>query len=183
MKYLLPFLPALFAVLSPLHGEELPAPEPEEAAPRWGCLGDDDGLRRTIAESDHILFVCVYQTDLEKVKPPFAEVVLSATVVEPLKGSHSTGDKITISFHTDSLPTAEGEREKFIAAAAAKYLGSLKVAYLQGEKSAAHECDWTEVPAYTAEMAAFVKANRDAKPETAPVKEGRKPPSRPAQGE
>jgi len=172
MRSLLPILSLLLANLSPLHGEETPvAPQAEDTERRWGFIGGDRNLRRTIAESDHILFICVYQTALEDVKPPFAAVVLSATVVEPFKGTHATGDKITIRFHTDSLPKDEVERKKFIAEAAENYLGSLKIAFLQGEKSADHSCDWTEVPTYSAEMAAFVKDNRDAKPETAPEKE------------
>lgn len=183
MKYLLPFLPALFAIFSPLHGEEPPIAKPEDAPRKWKWLGDDESLRQTIATSDQVLFVCVYQTALENAKPPFAWVVLSATVVEALKGSHSTGDKVTIRFPTDDLPKDEGEREKFIAAAAEKNLGSLKIAYLKGKKSAAHSCEWLDLAPHTPEMAAFVKANRDVKPENAPEKEAQQPTLRPIHGE
>lgn len=164
MKRLLPILLALLAILSPIRGEEA-SPPPQDSAPRWKFLGDDEDLRRTIAGADQVLFVCVYQTALEEVQPPFAKVVLSATVVKPLKGTHAIGDKIHLSFHSDSLPEDPAERDQFIAAAAERNLGSLKIAFLKGEKAAAHSCEWLDIAPYSAEMLKFVKENRDAKPE------------------
>jgi hypothetical protein len=161
MRLFLPLILSLCAMPSPLPAEETPA----DAAPRWLFLGDDADLKRTIAESDHVLLVCVYQTALENVKPPFAEVVLSGTAVESLKGTHATGDKITLRFPSDSLPAKEDKRAQFIDAAAKKNLGSLKLAFLRGEKSAAHSCEWLDLAPYSPELIDFVRKNRNAKQE------------------
>jgi hypothetical protein len=163
MRPLLPFVLALCAIASPLHAGEAPAPQPQDAAPRWLFLGEDADLQRTIAECDHVLLVCVYQTALENVKPPFAEVVLSATTVESLKGTHATGDKISLRFYSDSLPSEEDKRAQFIEAAAKKNLGSLKLAFLRGEKSATHSCEWLDLAPYSPELIDFVRKNRNAK--------------------
>ena len=163
MRILAPFVLSLCATASPLHAEETPAPQQQDAAPRWLLLGEDADLRRTIAESDHVLLVCVYQTALENVKPPFAEVVLSATTVESFKGAHATGEKITLRIHSDSLPSQEDKRAQFIEAAAKKNLGSLKLAFLRGEKSAAHSCEWLDLAPYSPELIDFVRKNLNAK--------------------
>jgi hypothetical protein len=162
MRLFVPFVLSLCATASALHAEESPAPQQQDAAPRWQLLGEDADLRRTIAESDHVLLVCVYQTALENVNPPFAEVVLSATTVESLKGTHATGDKIALRFHSDSLPSQADERAQFIDSAARKNLGSLKLAFLRGEKSAAHSCEWLDLAPYSPEMIDFVHKNLKA---------------------
>jgi hypothetical protein len=130
-----------------------------DGAPRWKFLGDDASLRETIKESAHVLLICVYQTSLERVKPPFAEVVLRATVVQVVKGAHKLGDRISISFHTDSLPEDEGERTTFIDGAAIKNLGALKMAFLDGDKANEYGCEWLDVPAFDPEMLAFAMKN------------------------
>jgi hypothetical protein len=84
-------------------------------------------------------------------------------VVEPFKGGHLIGEKITLRFHTDSLPTDPDERSKFIDAVAAKNLGALKIAFVTGGKATEHSCEWLDVVPYSAEMAAFVREHRDGK--------------------
>jgi len=133
--------------------------EPSDAAPRWGFLGDDAALRGTIKEAGQVLLVCVFQTSLDRVDPPFAGVVLRATVVQVVKGNHTLGDKITISFATDSLPLDEPARAKFIEAAAAKNLGSLKLAFLPGKRSDDYEIEWLDVPAFEPDMLEFAIKN------------------------
>lgn len=134
--------------------------EKPETAPRWGLLGDDSALRETIREAGQVLFICVYETTLDNVKPPFAEVILRATVVGSVKGTHTLGDKITLRFHTDSLPLDEAGRNKFIETAAAKNLGSLKMAFLRGAKADDYQCEWLDLPAFDPEMLAFARKNR-----------------------
>ena len=143
------------------------APKPVEAghAPKWSFLGDDDSLRATIKESQQVLLVCVYSTDLRNVKPPEATVVLSATVVESIRGSHELGDRITISFQTDSLPLEDEERTRFIESSANQYLGSLRLAFLTQAKSRDYSAEWLYVPACTSEMVAFAR-KAGAKPKT-----------------
>ena len=136
------------------------AKESPDGAPRWGFLGEDEALRQIIREAGQILVICVFETSLAHVKLPFAEVVLRATVVQTAKGTHALGDKITIRFMTDSLPDDEAARAKFIERAAAKNLGSLKLAFLDGEKSDDYQSEWLSVPAFDPEMLAFVTANK-----------------------
>jgi hypothetical protein len=139
-----------------------PAKDPrkdDEASPRWGFLGDDSSLRETIKESGQVILVCVYQTSLNDVRPPFAEVVFEATVVQVIKGKHKMGDRISIRFRTDSLPHDEAERAKFIEGAAAKNIGSLRIAFLPGALTKDYDCEWLEVPAFDHEMLAFAKKN------------------------
>ena len=126
--------------------------EGSDAAPRWKFLGDDDSLRATIQESAQVLLVCVYQTSLDRVKPPFAEVVLRCTVVQSVKGAHRLGDRVTIRFLTDSLPDDDAKRTKFIDDAAAKNLGSLKMAFLRGARAEDYACEWLDVPAFDPDM-------------------------------
>ena len=135
------------------------AKEESDGAPRWKFLGDDDSLTETIKESDHVLLICIFQTSLERINPPFAEVVFRATVVQAVKGTHKLGDKISISFHTDSLPVDEAERNKFIEGEAAKYLGALRMAFLNGDKPNEYVCEWLDVPAFDPEMLAFAIKN------------------------
>jgi len=135
------------------------AQEPPNAAPRWKFLGDDAALSETIKEAGQVLLVCVSQTSLDLVKPPFAEVVLRATVVQTVKGTHKLGDRITIRFSTDSLPIDETARAKFIEDAATKNLGSLKLAFLQGARSDDYGSEWLYVPAFDPDMLSFVTKN------------------------
>ena len=147
---------AAAAAFHPLavRSEEAAAPDPE-APLRWGFLGDDEGLTKTINESGQVLLVCVYQTSLEDVNPPFAEVVLRATVVRTVKGSHQISDRIVIRFRTDSLPQDDAERSRFTEEAAFKNLGTLNMAFLPGAKSEEYDCDWLDVPAFKPEMLDF----------------------------
>ena len=50
--------------------------------PRWGFLGDDGALEAAFDEAKGVVFVCVFETELRDVRPPFAEVVYHATVIE-----------------------------------------------------------------------------------------------------
>jgi len=137
------------------------AKDPSDAEPRWTFLGDDDSLRETIREAGQVLLICVYQTSLDRVKPPFADVVLRATVVQTVKGPHKMGDRIIIRFSTDSLPADEAARAKFVEDAAAKNLGSLKMAFLQGVRSDDYVSEWLYVPSFDPDMLAFaIKNNR-----------------------
>ena len=133
--------------------------DPSDSALRWGFLGDDNALRGTIEEAGQILVVCVFQTSLDRVRPPFAEVVLRATVVQIVKGTHTMGDKITMRFTTDSLPVDEPARAKFIEDAAARNLGSLKLAFLPGKRADAYEIQWLDAPAFDPDMLKFVIKN------------------------
>jgi hypothetical protein len=152
----LPAAAAAAATFRPLavRSDEAAALDPE-APPRWGFLGDDEGLTRTIDACGQVLLICVYETTLEDVKPPFAGVVLRATVVQAVKGTHKTGDRIVIRFHTDSLPLDDAARAKFIEAAAVKNLGSLKMAFLPGARADEYECDWLDIPSFKPEMLDF----------------------------
>lgn len=147
---------ATAAALCPqvLRAGEVAARDPEPP-PRWGFLGDDETLKQTIDDCGQVLLVCIYQTSLEDVNPPFAEVVLLATVIQAVKGTHKTGDRIEIRFRTDSLPEDDAERARFIEAAATKNLGALKMAYLPGDRAASYECDWLDVPEFDPTMLDF----------------------------
>lgn len=134
--------------------EEAAPPDPESPL-RWGFLGDDENLRETIDECGQVLLVCVYETSLENVKPPFADVVLRATVIQAVKGTHKIGDRIAIRFGTDSLPREDAERASFIEEAAAQNLGALKMALLPGDKSDKYDCDWLDTPKFKPEMLEF----------------------------
>jgi hypothetical protein len=131
------------------------APPASESPLRWGFLGDDESLKETIDECGQVLLVCVYETSLEAVKPPFADVVLRATVIQTVKGTHQIGDRIAIRFGADSLPKDDAERAKFIEEAAAKNLGALKMAFLHGAKSDKYDCDWLDTPKFEPEMLEF----------------------------
>jgi len=131
------------------------APPDSESPPRWGFLGDDESLKEIIDECGQVLLVCVYQTSLEDVKPPFADVVLRATVIQAVKVTHQIGDRIAIRLGTDSLPKDDTERAKFIEEAAAQNLGALKMAFLPGAKSDKYDCDWLDTPKFNPEMLGF----------------------------
>jgi hypothetical protein len=157
------FLFTLAAAYHPLAAlsEEPAAPDPESPL-RWGFLGDDESLKETIDECGQVLLVCVYETSLEAVKPPFADVVLRATVIQTVKGTHKIGDRIAIRFGTDSLPKDDAERAKFIEQAAAKNLGALKMAFLPGAKSDKYDCDWLDTPKFEPEMLEFTTKHQAA---------------------
>jgi hypothetical protein len=147
------------AISSSLAAYSKDAEPDKDSAPRWGFLGDDDSLRATIKECSQVLLLCIYQTTLEEVKPPFATVVLKGTVIQAVKGTYKLGDKITLRFNTDSLPKEEADRAKFVEAAAAKNLGALKIAFLTGQQGVDYSCEWLDVPAYDADMLAFATKN------------------------
>jgi hypothetical protein len=137
-----------------------PAPEKPDAAPRWKFLGDDGALRHTIKEAGQVVLICVYQTSLNEVSRSVSEVVLRATVVQTIKGAHAVGDKIVIRFMTDSLPADEKKRDKFIDDVANKNLGSLKMAFLTGDKMDDYTTEWLYVPNFDPDMLAFAVKNR-----------------------
>jgi hypothetical protein len=139
--------------------KDAPKKEPD-GAPRWKFLGDDDSLRETIRECSQVLLICVYQTSLEDVKPPFAMVVFHATVVQSVKGAHKLGDRISIRFVTDRLPSDEAERSKFIADRAAKNAGALRMAFIRDGKDGVYSCEWLDVPTYEPAMLDFAMKNR-----------------------
>ncbi len=126
-----------------------------DAVPRWKSLGDEESLRAVIRESKQVLLVCVYHTSLDRVTPPFADVVLRCTVVQAVKGAHRLGDKVSIRYRTDSLPEDEAKRNAFVEAAAAKNLGSLKMAFLRGAGAEEYACEWLNLPAYDPDMLRF----------------------------
>ena len=162
-REIIPFLIGLFGLfgLSPnvVKAKE-PVPQKLDGAPRWTFLGDDDALRHTIKEVEQVVLVCVYQTSLNQVNPPFAEVVLRTTVVQTIKGGHAIGDKVAIRFMTDSLPSDAKERHKFIQDIANKNLGSLKIAFLMGDKMDDYLTEWLYVPDFDPDMLAFAVKNR-----------------------
>ncbi len=125
--------------------------------PRWGFLGDDDSLASTFNDAKNVVLVCVYETELRDVKPPFAEVVHFATVIESQKGELKMGEKIQIGFKTDSLPVDEEEQQDFVQKANTSSKGSLKFAFLHGEEAGVHFCDFLDVPNYTKEMHEFLR--------------------------
>lgn len=147
--------------LSPKIGKAKdPVPKKPDAAPRWKFLGDDGALRHTIKEVQQVVLVCVYQTLVNQASRSVSEVVLRATVVQTIKGAHAVGDKITIRFMTDSLPADEKERDKFIDDVANKNMGSLKMAFLMGDKTDDYTTEWLYVPNFDPDMLAFAVKNR-----------------------
>lgn len=161
------FTLAAAAAYHPLKGlsEEIALPD-SESPPRWGFLGDDESLKETIDECGQVVLVCVYQTSLEDVRPPFADVVLRATVIQTVKGTHQIGDRIAIRFGTDSLPKDDAERAKFIEEAAIENLGALKMAFLPGAKSDQYDCDWLDTPKFKPEMLEFTTQHLTAPKKT-----------------
>ena len=129
----------------------------DDVAPRWGFLGDDKGLTSTFNDAHSVVLVCVFDTELRNVKPPFADVVFHATVVGLHKGDLKIGDKIKINFSTDSLEGDAEARRKFVEAANNKNKGALKFAFLHGGKDGAYSCDWVDLPDYQIEMQKFLK--------------------------
>ncbi len=158
-RELIPMLVGTAALSQANAGAKPPKKEASDGANRWGFLGDDDSLRKTIREAGQVLLICVYQISLDQVKPPFAQVFFRATVVQTVKGIHRMGDRISIRFMTDSLPGDETERAKFNEDATAKNLGSLKMAFLQGAKADEYGCEWLEVPSFDPDMLNFATKN------------------------
>lgn len=159
-REIIPLLIGLFGLSPNVVKAKEPVSKKLDAAPRWTFLGDDDTLRHTIKEVQQVVLVCVYQTSLNQVNPPFAEVVLRTTVVQTIKGGHAIGDKIAIRFMTDSLPADEKKRDKFIDDVAKKNLGSLKMAFLTGDKTDDYTTEWLYVPNFDPDMLAFAVKNR-----------------------
>lgn len=128
----------------------------EAQAPRWGFLGDNEGLEATYNDAERVVLVCVYETELRDVRPPFAEVVYHTTVIETYKGELKVGGRIQISFRTDSLPAGDDERRKFVKKANKNNKGSLKFAFLHGRNDGAFSCELMDVPRYSKEMQEFL---------------------------
>lgn len=137
-----------------LAGAILPA---MDAAPRWGCLGDDKSLTATFDAAQNVVLVCIFDTELRDVRPPFAEVVYHATVIESHKGALKIGEKIRISFPTDSLPAGEDERRKFVENANSRNKGALRFAFLHEGADGNYSCEWCDVPLYQKEMRDFLR--------------------------
>ena len=139
-------------------------------APRWGFLGDDEALETTFDDAQSVVFVCIFKTELRDVRPPFAEVVYHATVVESHKGKLKIGEKIQINFRTDSLPSDQDERRKFVAKADKSSKGALKFAFLHGGADGAYSCEFMDVPRYSEEMQNFLR-KLQSRPQKPPAKQ------------
>ena len=142
-------------------GEDITTLPTGDKAPRWFFLGEDDDLKRTYRQAKRVAMICIFETALEDVRPPFAKVVHRATVVETLKGGLKIGEKIEIALSTDSLPMDEIERAKFIAKADQAAKGSLRYAFLQGDKLEGKRnkrfgTEFLYLPKYTEEMSDFL---------------------------
>lgn len=159
-RELIPLLIGMFGLSPNVVKAKDTAPKKLDAAPRWKFLGDDGALRHTIREVQQVVLVCVYQTSLNQVSRSVSEVVLRATVAQTIKGTHAVGDKITIRFMTDSLPSDEKKRDKFINDVANKNLGLLKMAFLMGDKMGDYLTEWLYVPDFDPDMLAFAVKNR-----------------------
>lgn len=131
-----------------------------DVAPRWFFLGEDDALRGTYHEAKQVVMICIFETTLENIRPPFAKVIHHATVTRSLKGDLRIGDKIEIEFSTDSLPRDDVERAKFTEKVNKKSKGSLRFAFLFDEvKGGEPKRFWTEflyLPKYNQEMSEFL---------------------------
>jgi hypothetical protein len=127
--------------------------------PRWGFLGDDEALELRIKEAKAVYQVCVYDVALQDVKPPFAKVVYKATVTGAYKGSHKIGDKISITFLTDSLSLDQTERDSFISKANQRLKGSLRFTFLNSQTDNNYFCEFMDVPEYSLEMSNFLESN------------------------
>ncbi len=127
------------------------------AAPRWVFAGDDESLMDSFDDAKGVVMVCVTDTELQDVKPPFATVIYHGTVVEALKGSLKTGQGIKFSIHTDSLPKDEAKRKAFVAERRETARGSLRFAFLFEERDGIYRSDWTLVPRYEQQMHRFLK--------------------------
>ncbi|WP_411825562.1 hypothetical protein [Luteolibacter sp. AS25] len=129
--------------------------------PKWSFLGDDDGLRYYFGEAQQVILLCIVATDLEDIRPPFATVVHRATVVRSLKGDLKIGDKIEVTFATDSLPTNKEDREKFIMRAHESAQGDLRFAFLSEGEKPRFSTEFLFVPKYTSEMAVFLDSIKE----------------------
>lgn len=125
--------------------------------PRWGLLGEDAGLERSFAEAHNVLSFIIDQSRLEKVKPPFAEVVHSATVVSVFKGTLKPLDKIEIAFPTDSLPMEEDKRKEFIEQAEKKNIGYVRIAFLGEGKGNRYDTEWVNLADYDDGMLGYIR--------------------------
>ena len=129
----------------------------EDAPPRWGFLGDDKALTLTFDDAENVVLLCQIDSELERVKPPFAEVIYHGTVVETLKGDLEVGQKIKVRFGTDSLPVDAQEREKFVESRNSASRGALRFVFLDKPMDGVYGCDWTQVPLYGGDMHRFLR--------------------------
>ena len=118
----------------------------EDGPPRWRFLGDDEALTSTFDDAENVVLLCQIDTELERVKPPFAEVIYHGTVVETLKGDLQVGQKIKVGFATDGLPVDPLEREKFVESRNRSSKGALRFVFLDPPKDGVYGCDWTQGP-------------------------------------
>ena len=129
----------------------------EYGPPRWRFLGDDEALTSTFDDAENVVLLCQIDTELERVKPPFAEVIYHGTVVETLKGDLQVGQKIKVGFATDGLPVDPLEREKFVESRNRSSKGALRFVFLDPPKDGVYGCDWTQVPLYEEDLHRFLR--------------------------
>ena len=129
--------------------------EAEESAPRWGLLGDDEGLKYKFDSCESVFLVCVTSVQLEDIKPPFAMVVQNCTVIKACKGQAEVGGRIQIRFPTDSLPIDSKKRDEFVEKASKKNEGELKFAFLYGQdegEGGRYFTEWCNFGKYSEEL-------------------------------
>ncbi len=130
--------------------------EEAESPPKWGFLGDDESLRETFHDTDEVLLVCIYGTELKEVRPPFARVVHFATVIKSLKGVSELGDKIEIQFMTDSLPLEEEERTEFVETANRSVEGDLRFVFGEISGEGRITTEFLFVPKFSSDLDGFL---------------------------
>jgi len=125
--------------------------------PRWGFLGEDKDLTFSFNNALCVALVVIFDTELRNIRPPIAEVVLHATVVDIHKGNLKIGDKIKISLYTDTLDGNAETQRKFIEDANSRNKGALKFAFLHEVKEGDFTCEWLDLPGYTSDMQEFLR--------------------------
>ena len=153
--------------------------------PKWGFLGNDDDVARSCSESTNVVLVCVVDTELvyavgsRKLKPPSAQVIHHATVVQSYKGGLKIGDRVKIGFVTDRLPMDESKRTDFIVAANKKAKGSLKFAFLGSGENGEYFCEWIDLENYSEGLRLVIASNFPTLPAKAEQAGAGQPATRP----
>jgi hypothetical protein len=132
------------------------------ARPKWGFLGDDTDLRRTIKEADEAILACVYRVEFEDVKGPFATVILHVTVARTFKGKLKPNARITIGLRIDSVPLDAAGRDQHLKALRDADIGNLRICFVNrvGGTETAFDTEWLNVPKFTRGMNEFMEAYR-----------------------
>jgi hypothetical protein len=154
-------------------------------APKWGFLGGDDDVAGLCSESTNVVLICIVDTELvyevgsRKLKPPFAQVIHHATVVQSHKGALKVGDRIKIGYVTDRLPMEESKRSGFIEAANKKAKGSLKYAFLGSGEGGEYFCEWLNLADYSEGLGRVIASKSPKIPTKAEQAGARQPATRP----